>query len=583
MNASPYVIAAHNTGEVWAALEAVESAAAAGLRACGFVAYEAAPALDPAMAVHPYEGPLVWFLAAPPAAFAHGLVSCSEGSALILRLDGKNTLAVAPEATMSALSPTSSRREYGCAFQKIREHLGQGRTYQVNYTFPLKGHIEGEALDRFSGLCAAQGNGEYYYFDTGLEQVLCTSPELFFSLTGDRLLMRPMKGTRARGKWQDEDEAMAAELAASEKDRAENVMIVDMARNDLGRIAESGSVRVDALFTVERYETVWQMTSQVSATTKAGLPQIFQALFPCASVTGAPKVQTMRIIRELEPEPRGAYCGAAGWYGPGREGRFSVGIRTATIDKGTRVARYHVGSGITWSSVVDAEYAECLHKAAVVHVRRPAFDLLETLRWEDGVFFLLEGHLARMRSSAAYFGFTFNEEYLRSTLLEAVAGSRGPLRVRLLLERNGVARVEAAEISTPFIEWAAVGPVETVEVALAAEPVDPEDIFLYHKTTHRTVYARRKELRPELADVLLWNRKGEVTESTIANLVVQDQAGLWTPARTCGLLAGVLRERLLAQQQVRERVVRVEELEAARLWLINSVRGWIPVRMARTR
>ncbi len=422
----------------------------------------------------------------------------------------------------------------------------------------------------FRSLLANQGTDFGAYLNTGAFDVLSVSPELFFRLDGDTVTSRPMKGTAARGLWYEDDCARAAALRASEKERAENVMIVDMVRNDLGRIARTGTVRVESLFDAERYDTVWQMTSTVTAETVKSVPEIFAALFPSASVTGAPKVRTMEIIRELEPHARGVYCGAVGWWGPGRRAEFSVGIRTMTVDKERRAATYPVGSGITWDSVSEAEYDECRLKAEVLHRRRPRFDLLESLLW-DGDYFLLEDHLDRLEHTAVYFRFTLSRAAVLGELRRVAAGLTEPSKVRLLVSRGGGVRAEAE----PLV---AKG---TLRIGLAPEPVERCDPFLYHKTTQRAVYERIRALRPDCDDVVLWNEQGELTESTSANVVVRLDGRWYTPPVACGLLPGVMRGHLLRADVIEEAVLPIDALERAEdVKLINSVRAWIDTEVA---
>jgi para-aminobenzoate synthetase/4-amino-4-deoxychorismate lyase len=379
--------------------------------------------------------------------------------------------------------------------------------------------------------------------------------------------MRPMKGTRPRGRFPAEDAALAADLLASPKDRAENLMIVDLLRNDAGRVAEPGSVRVEQMFEVERYETVHQLTSTIRARPRAGvqLTDIFRALFPCGSVTGAPKVRTMEIIAGVEDEPRGVYCGAIGVASPG-EAVFSVAIRTVVVDRDSRRAELGVGSGITWDSDAAAEHRECLDKAAFTHRAPNDFRLLETLLYEPGAgFFLLDGHLRRLEESAAHFDFRFDRgEILRA--LHSRRGASGPQRVRLLLGRTGEATVETSPLDrspTP------------VRVGIAPDAVDSRDALLFHKTTNRAAYDTRRASRPECDDVLMVNECGELTESTLANLVVRLDGALWTPPLACGLLPGVFRAHLLEGGDIRERVVRPADLARAEgIYLINSVRRW---------
>ncbi len=535
----------HCLEDVRPALREVAAAAEAGQWAAGFLAYEAAPAFDPAFAVHaPGTLPLLWF----------GLYDAPE----------------APPAWPAATAgpqgwtPRIPPRQYEAALRRIRAHLAAGDTYQVNYTFPLDAEFDGDPAAWFATLDSAQPAAYSAYLDLGRHALCSVSPECFFTLEGDQLTSRPMKGTRPRSPSSAHDDAVARELAACEKDRAENVMIVDMIRNDLGRVCRAGSVHVPELFAVERYDTVWQMTSTVRGSSDAPLDAIFAALFPCASVTGAPKVETMRIIHKLEPAARGAYCGAIGWVGPGRRAAFSVGIRTATVDREARHATYPVGSGVTWDSQTAAEYEECLSKAVVVRRPRPAFRLLETLRYEDG-FARLDGHLARLQQSAAYFGYACDPARVRDALSAATAPlNGGAWRVRLLLARDGQPTVETHP-HTDGPDW---------RVGLAPQPVDPEDPFLYHKTTHRSVYRQALASRPDCDDVLLYTPDGHLTETCLGNVVLDLDGHLLTPPVAQGLLAGVMRGELLAEGRVTEAPLTLAHLEHARaIYVCNAVRG----------
>lgn len=354
-------------------------------------------------------------------------------------------------------------------------------------------------------------------------------------------------------------------------------MIVDLLRNDAGRVSEWGSVRVPRLFETERYETVHQLTSTVRSRTLpgTGLVDVLRALFPCGSVTGAPKVRTMQVIRELEQGPRGVYTGAVGFVSPG-EAVFSVGIRTLLVDHARGTAELGVGSGITFDADAAAEYRECLDKARFATGQSSTdFELLETLLHEPGAgLFLLDGHLARMASSARYFGFRWDEPRVRAALADAVSGpSDGPLRVRCLVTRDGDVRVETVP--------SASGTTAPARVAISARPVDSRDPYLFHKTTRREVYTTRAAERPDCDDVLLVNERGEVTESTIANVVARIGGALWTPPREAGLLAGVFRRHLLDLGEIRERTLCPEDLAAAdEIWLVNSVRRWWPAVLA---
>ena len=434
--------------------------------------------------------------------------------------------------------------------------------------------MEGDERGLYRDLCFAQRGAHSAYLNAGRYRVLSASPELFFRIDGGGLTARPMKGTAARGRWPREDEELAESLRGSVKDRAENAMIVDLLRNDLGRVSRTGSVSWSSVFEPERYETVWQLTSTVSSELegRGGLAGVFRALFPCGSVTGAPKVRTMQLIADIEDSPRGIYCGAVGWLSPagwaGPSASFNVAIRTVVLDSETHIAEYGVGGGITWDSSAAGEYEETVAKARVLTARRPPFDLLETMRRDPGEPPLhLDRHIARLGDSAGYFGFTFDEAAVRAALSEAGASEERPVRVRLRMARNGSLEVGVAPLD--------LGGPEQVRIALDDKPVDPDDVFLFHKTSLRARFQEARGRHPDVDDVLLVNTCGDVTESTIANLAVKLEGRWWTPPLDSGLLPGIGREVALAEGLLAERRISVEDLMVAEgIGLVSDVRGW---------
>jgi para-aminobenzoate synthetase/4-amino-4-deoxychorismate lyase len=561
------VIEARRPSEVAGAIDAAGSAAARGLWAAGFVAYEAAPGLDPELSVHVRapddplaELPLAWF-------------------ALFERKEDLPPLEPArldpPGSAGSPWRPSVDRATYDAAVERIRELIAAGHTYQVNHTIRLRAMIRGDERGFYRDLCLAQRGGYAAFLDLGRYRVLSASPELFFRIDGERITTRPMKGTAPRGRWLAEDEEIAARLVASSKDRAENAMIVDLLRNDLGRICRTGSVEVERMLEAERFETVWQLTSTIEGDLRPEITLLdtFRALFPSGSVTGAPKVRTTRIIADLEDSARGPYCGAIGYLAPAESGEprasFNVAIRTVVLDAQTRTAEYGVGGGITHDSSASAEYEEIVAKARVLTDVRPAFELFESLAHVPSEGFRhLDKHLERLAGSAGYFGFRFEPEAAAAALKRAVAEVAGPSVIRLTLARDG-------ELSTDVRQLPPTD--DAVRVALDDEPVDPSDVWLFHKTTRRAPYERRRERRPDVDDVLLVNDHSEVTESTIANLAVRLD-GVWvTPPVDAGLLPGTYRNVLLGEGRLTERPITVDELRGAgELALVSSVRGWRP-------
>ena len=521
-----------------------------GWYAAGFVTYDAGAAFGLRTRAPDGSMPLAWF-----ALFDREHVSTTEARPL-----------AAAAYTIAGLTPSIDQAAFDAAFAAVRDYIGRGDTYQVNYTFDLRGRFDGDAAGFFADLVATQRGSYSAYIETGSTVICSASPELFFARTGQDLVTRPMKGTARRGRTLEEDAQAAARLRESPKERAENVMIVDMMRNDLGRIADTGTVSVPELFSVERYPTLWQMTSTVTARSAADLASIFAALHPSASVTGAPKVRTAEIISTIEPRPRGVYTGAIGVVMPDGTAQFNVAIRTAVIDVASGRLTFGVGSGIVWDSQSASEYQECLLKGAVL-VRGPQrIDLLETMKWTpDGGFFLLDRHLRRLERSARYFAYPWREASLRTALERAVSGQSAPQRVRLTYSSAGDPHVECTPLPA--------GTIEPARLGIASTPIDPASVFLYHKTTERTVYA--DAMRPDCDDVVLWNPAGDVTESTLGNIVVDIGGRKITPPADAGLLPGTFREELLERGEIAEARVTLDDLQSAsRVWIVNSVREW---------
>lgn len=549
---------ANQLDQVVPLLEAADAAAKSGAWVVLILSYEAALAFDDALKTHPPGFvPLAW-----AAVFDRPATPATRAT-------------IAPELIAGSYDPTTwesqvSRFEYIEAVRRIRDLIARGDTYQVNYTVPLLSHFKGDPIAWYDNLCVAQGAEYCAYLDLGRYKVLCISPELFFERSGDSVKTKPMKGTINRGRWAKEDEGLAQHLARSPKDRAENVMIVDLLRNDLGKISVPGSVRVSKLFEVERYETLWQMTSTVESSlrSKVGLADVMSALFPCGSITGAPKIRTMEIIRELEPFPRGIYTGTIGLIRPGGDCVFNIAIRTVVLDSQTGTATFGVGGGITIDSTAEREYEECLLKSSFLTTSLPRFRLLESILLENGELFLLHRHLERLKESAKYFGFHFIEEQVRNELERAIAGcSPDKWKIRLLLSKTGEIEIDAIQLR---------GARSELRVALANEPVDSNNRFLFHKTTNRQIYDQALAQRPDCDEVVLWNERGEITESSVANVVLPVDGQMFTPPRDSGLLAGTFRGHLLAEGKIRERVISLSELrQVSNFFLINSVHKWM--------
>jgi para-aminobenzoate synthetase/4-amino-4-deoxychorismate lyase len=392
--------------------------------------------------------------------------------------------------------------------------------------------------------------------------------------------------------WHDNDKQLAENLLASTKNRAENLMIVDLLRNDVSRIAKPGTVEVPHLFTLETYPTLYQMTSTVTAETREGITvaDIFKALFPCGSITGAPKIKSSEVIAELETTPRDVYCGALGYISPDGSCVFNVAIRTIVIDAQTGKATCGVGGGIVWDSEARDEYAEALAKAAFMKNGSHGFELLETLRLDSvngGEYAWLERHLARLLGSASALGFHADEAKIREALAEHANLHKGETRrVRLLVTQEGRIAVTSETLEGPPPNWSKPSPIAEFQgiaprrVALAATPVDRHERALHHKTTRRTIYDTHRQQHPDAFDVLLWNQQRELTEFTYGSLVLEIDGQWLTPGLKSGLLPGVMRAELLARGEIAERTLTTDDLARAQsVWFVNSVRGWLPVQL----
>lgn len=537
------VIVARRPGEVLPALAQVESHARQGHTAIGYVAYEAAPAFDASLKCRHRTGALVKF-----AVFADGEPWQPETRSL-------------PDL---ALAPEIGKPDYLAAVDDIKRLLRDGDSYQVNFTQRLIGHCSAEAEALFSALLTAQPSTLACFLQDGEEAICSVSPELFFSLNDKRIVMEPMKGTRPRGIDPASEQRMQRELLDSDKERAENLMIVDMVRNDLGRIVTPGSIKVESLFELRPLPTVWQQVSRISAVTEASLEQLFTALFPCASITGAPKARTMEIIEQLEASPRGVYTGAIGVVRPGRQMRFNVGIRTLSLNHRQQIAEYGIGGGIVWDSQPEAEWQEARVKARLLDNGAAPWQLLETLAYEpeQGVILRRE-HLDRLAHSARYFGFALDLDAVNQALREFRADRT--MKLRLLLAADGKFQLESSALATGS---------EPVRLALATTPVCSRDNFLRHKTTQRQVYRFALEQADGVDDVIIWNEREELTETTIYNLFLDIDGELLTPPLSSGLLPGTYRRYLLDHAKAKEAVLYKSDLtRAARILVANSVRG----------
>ncbi|MFZ5608198.1 MAG: aminodeoxychorismate synthase component I [Pseudomonadota bacterium] len=562
------VIAAQRLDEVADALAAIDAWTARGHFVAGWIGYEAGFALEPRLARRPLAlapEPLIWL----------GVFTGRQ------RFEGarRDEFWTAARPTLHGYAleveaPGLDAAGYGARLARIKDYLNAGDVYQVNFTFPLRLAADGDPLALYAAVRRAQRVAHGAIVATGAWTVLSFSPELFVARRGDLVTCRPMKGTLARGMTGEEDAARAAALAEDAKSRAENLMIVDLLRNDLARVAKPGSVAVPRLFEVEPYQTLMQMTSTVTARAGASPAQLIRALFPCGSVTGAPKIRAMEIIADLEAVPRGVYTGAIGHVAPSGDLAFSVPIRTLVLDAVGK-GRLGIGSGIVADSGAATEYAECLLKSRFLNANWPAFDVFETLGWTRRTGWRWrDRHLARLTRSAAYFGFPFDPAAAMALLEDAVTPLQDPLRGRLLLASGGALALHLGPAPTPL---------EHATIALAEEQVASDNPFLYHKTTHRLPYEKALEaarVRSGCFEVIFENERGEVTEGSFTNVFIKRKGRLLTPAACCGLLPGILRQVLLEEGRCAEAVLtRADLIDAEALYIGNALRGLIPARL----
>ena len=544
-------------------LAEVRAGVAAGRHAAGFLSYEAGVAFEPSAgatngATNGTATPLAWF------ALFEGYETIADVAAWLPDAAG---------AWAGSPVPRVSRDEYDAMLARVLALIAAGDIYQANLTFRADVRFAGSPLALYARLRAASAAGWSAYADTGSDRLLSLSPELFFRLDRGAIVCRPMKGTARRQEEARADASAADALAADEKQRAENLMIVDLMRNDLSRIAAPGSVAVPELFAVERYPTVHQMTSTVTATLGEGRDAIdvLAALFPCGSITGAPKVRAMLVIGEVETTPRGAYTGAIGWIDPNGDAQFNVAIRTLTIHAAEETATLGLGGGIVADSVADAEWAEALAKGGFVTHGQRGFDLIETMAFdpEEGIA-LLERHLERMRASAETFGWRFDRHAVRNELQAATFRLRGAARLRLLLGNSGAIAIETAP--------APPARIAPMLVALAPLPVDARDFRLRHKTSDRAFYDRARRLGGADETVFV-DPAGFVTEGSFTSVFVERGGTLVTPPVGRGLLPGVLRADLIANGRAVEGDLTVADLADGFL-LGNALRGLMPAVVA---
>ncbi|RJF94210.1 aminodeoxychorismate synthase component I [Sphingomonas cavernae] len=555
-------ITAQGAGSVRAALEKIEAAQAHGLHAVGFLSYELGHALEPRLRALQHPGgelPLLWF----------GLFERFE---TIAPATVPTLLPDPAGAWTSEPRPLITRGAYEVAIARVQNLIAAGDIYQANLTFQAEVRTLGHPLAVYAKLRQRAQAGYGGVVFTGHDWLLSLSPELFFALQAGRLTTRPMKGTATRGKTQAGDAAAIRQLREDPKQRAENLMIVDLLRNDLSRVAVAGSVQVPDLFKVETYPTVHQMTSTVTADLVPGKSAIdvLRTIFPCGSITGAPKIRAMEVIAEVEAGPRHVYTGAIGRLDPGGNAAFNVAIRTLHLkEKGGR-AVMGLGSAVVADSRSDDEWDECLAKGAFVKGAESGFDLVETMGFDpsDGVLHL-ERHLGRMRASADVFGFSYDHHAARNELQAATFRLRAPARVRLMLSRSGALAVEIRAMPR--------APEGPASVAIAPLPVNPSDFRLRHKTSDRAFFEQARRGMGSF-EVIFRDPAGFLTEGSFTSLFVERRGKLLTPPLSRGLLPGVLRAALIEEGRAVEADLTPADLGGG-FFIGNAVRGLLPARL----
>jgi para-aminobenzoate synthetase/4-amino-4-deoxychorismate lyase len=563
------IIAAWTPEEVPAALKRIEAGVAGGLHAAGFFAYELGYVLEPKLsALMPEKRnvPLMW-------------IGLYKAPAEMTSVEVEHWLAThtrSGDFSFTDVKLSWDEAQYLTRFTEVIEKIRAGDIYQLNLTFKARFKLEGSPLTFFLDLRQKQRVAYGGIVDTGEVTVLSASPELFIEQHGRTVFTRPMKGTAPRAGTLDADAIARRQLAADVKQRAENLMIVDLMRNDIGRIAEIGSVDVTDLFTVETYKTLHQMTSGVRATLKKGVDtaELLRGIFPPGSIIGAPKIRAQELIRQLETEPRGVYCGAIGYISPDGNSLFNVAIRTAVIFRNAD-GEMGIGSGVVFDSQGPKEYAECLLKMKFLTDPVKRFELIETMLFDKdaGGFRLLERHIERLETSARYFAYVYDEAEARRALERAVAGKAGRLRVRLLLAEDGKVTVT----TTPLPP---ADPKAVMRFAVSSSRVDSSDLFLFHKTTRRELYDREwQEYADRLGtdEVIYLNERGELAEGSRTTIFIERDGKLLTPQLSAGLLPGTLRAELIAEGKAQEAVLTLADLKSADVvFLGNSVRGLVP-------
>lgn len=576
------VLQAYSAAEVQAVLQVVEERLQEGCYVAGYMTYEAGYAFEGRLqelmteAESQQAKPVSWFGVFTQATQID-LCQIDEAE---FRAQVDNWYRELGEFSVSNMEFGLAEAEYVQKVKTVQQHIRAGTTYQINLTFPLQFTLQGEALALYGQLRQKQRVGYAAFIKNSQQTLLSLSPELFFRRDKQHIVVKPMKGTVKRGRTMAEDALQSEWLRNSPKNQAENAMIVDLLRNDLGRVSETGSVQVARLFEIERYETLFQMTSTVESQLQQGTDYIdlFRQLFPSGSITGAPKISSMELIHKLESEARGVYTGCIGFMAPGGQAAFNIPIRTVEVVG--QCGKMGIGSGITWDSDAVEEYRECCLKSRFLTEPVREFQLIETLLVAEGTYRLLDLHLARLGDSAGYFGFTWRPDAILTAAMQQLQelDLQAKYKVRLLLDRYGQVTLESVRLPEQRSDSS------MSVVAIAGTSTHSEDVFLYHKTTQRQLYDTkyREAVAAGLYDYLFLNERGELTEGCIGNLFIKKQGCWLTPPLTSGLLNGIMRQQLLQTlPQVQEAILCPQDLQQAEeIYHCNAVRGLVRVHFA---
>jgi para-aminobenzoate synthetase/4-amino-4-deoxychorismate lyase len=546
------IITTNKSGGLEACLERIDKAVKAGHYTAGFLSYEAGEIFQGIASESSYDFPLLWF----------GIYKKPEP----VSLQGRNSY------DLSFSNYSMTRESYIDNISLIKDYIVKGYTYQTNYTFKNMFLFNGSAQGLFMDTFSTQPVGYGALITAGDWKILSFSPELFFSRKENRMTVKPMKGTVSRGTNTNRDAEKIAQLKNSKKDRAENLMIVDLLRNDLARISKTGSVRVDKLFDIEKYSTLFQMTSTISSELKENISwkDIFLNIFPSGSVTGAPKHETMKIIKRHETDSRKIYTGTIGYISSNNRAVFNVAIRTMLVNSSGQ-AEMGIGSGIVYDSDADKEYSESVLKSKFLTQRQEEFSLIETMLYENGRFFLLKSHLERLMNSAKYFNFRIDLRRLTGALRDSAGKLKPsrPYRLRIICYKAGGFSIETAVVKND---------PAPVRATFSDKRTDPDNIFLFHKTTNRKLYDSEYKKYSEngFFDCLFLNKKGEVTEGAISNIFIKTGGNYFTPPAECGLLSGVMRNQMIRKLNAEEKILYPEDIMSAdEIILSNSVRGFL--------